>query len=200
MANRPYMSKSGAELRALFESRADDVPTLQKILTELRFRSTKSAGQLRDEIEAQLAKDCSNGASPRKGTEQETEHRIVSCQSCRTQLRIALGSAQSNYRCPNCKAEFETTFKDGVLEVVWASAARTDIHTDMTEAIARSILEVSADADFATIKQAWRRASHKYHPDKHQDLPERLRRAAEVETKRINEAYRFLERITASEF
>gem|GEM_PF-4985651 len=70
----------------------------------------------------------------------------------------------------------------------------------MTDALAREVLGVSATADFAAIKAAWRKASQQYHPDKHQGLPERLRKAAESEMKRINEAFRYLEGSTATDF
>ena len=88
------------------------------------------------------------------------------------------------YSCPTCKAEFETNFKDGVLQVIWAETIQPDSGSEpMTETDARELLGVSASADFQTIKAAWRKASQQYHPDKHQGLPERLRRAAEVEMK-----------------
>jgi len=70
----------------------------------------------------------------------------------------------------------------------------------MSDAVARSLLGVSAQAGFPDIKAAWRKASQQYHPDKHQGLPERLKQAAELEMQRINEAYRFLERATADDF
>ena len=105
------------------------------------------------------------------------------------------------YSCPTCKAEFETSFNDGVLQVVWADTNGPEApSTPMTEADARKLLCVSASADFPAIKAAWRKASQQYHPDKHQGLPERPRQAAEAEMKRINETYRILERATASDF
>jgi DnaJ-domain-containing protein 1 len=105
------------------------------------------------------------------------------------------------YTCPTCKAEFETSFNDGVVQVIWAETTQPEPGSrPMTEADARELLSVSANADFQAIKAAWRKACQQYHPDKHQGLPERLRRAAEVEMKRINEAYRLLERTTASDF
>jgi hypothetical protein len=101
-------------------------------------------------------------------------------------------SQKAAYTCPECRAEFETIFRDGVLQVIWAETTQQATET-MTEADARKLLSVSAAADFSAIKAAWRKACQEYHPDKHQGLPERLRRAAELEMKRINEAYRLLE-------
>jgi DnaJ-class molecular chaperone len=85
---------------------------------------------------------------------------------------------------------------------VWVEAKPSgeDSVPVMTDALAREILGVTASSDFAAIKAAWRKASQQYHPDKHQALPERLRKAAESEMKRINEAFRFLEGNTAADF
>ncbi len=49
------------------------------------------------------------------------------------------------------------------------------------------LLEVSRDADGATIKSAFRKAAMKYHPDRNPDNPE-----AEAKFKQINEAYSVL--------
>ena len=126
---------------------------------------------------------------------------VLQCQACKTSLRVPVRPERAAYTCPTCKAEFETQFSDGVLQVIWAERAQPETdNATMTEAEARRVLSVSADADFSAIKAAWRKASQQYHPDKHQGLPERLRRAAEVEMKRINEAFRLLERTTASDF
>lgn len=46
----------------------------------------------------------------------------------------------------------------------------------------------------------WSVPNYSYHPDKHQGLPERLRKAAEVEVGRVNQAYRILARVSAEEF
>lgn len=87
------------------------------------------------------------------------------------------------------------------MHVIWAESIQPESGSEpMNEAAARELLGVSGSADFQAIKAAWRKASQQYHPDKHQGLPERLRKAAEVEMKRINEAYRLLERTTASDF
>lgn len=111
-------------------------------------------------------------------------------------------SQTSAIGCPTCKADFETVFKDGLLQVVWVKAKPTknDSAAPMTDALARDILGLAPGADFAAIKAAWRKASQQYHPDMHQGLPERLRKAAETEMQRINEAYRFLEGSTATDF
>lgn len=70
----------------------------------------------------------------------------------------------------------------------------------MTEGLARSVLGVALNATFVEIKSAWRALSQQYHPDKHQSLPERLRKAAEVEMGRINQAYQLLARVSAQDF
>lgn len=58
----------------------------------------------------------------------------------------------------------------------------------MTKETAFQTLGVSKDASPQEIKQAWRDMLSVWHPDKHMGN-ERLRRKAEEQTKRINEAY-----------
>lgn len=50
------------------------------------------------------------------------------------------------------------------------------------------------------IKAAWRKTCQQYHPDKRQGLPERFKQVVELETKRINDAFQYLERVTAADF
>ena len=52
------------------------------------------------------------------------------------------------------------------------------------------VLGVSKDADFETIKKAYRELAKKYHPDKYVNNP--LASLAEEKLKEINEAYRIL--------
>jgi phage FluMu protein Com len=210
-ASRPHLSKSGPQLNELFEANKHDPKILREILRELKHRTTPSALSLRKKVEMAL-----NGGGTSQSSERaapgETDapvsppprqpsQQTIQCRSCQTSLRVPVSSSMVVYSCPTCKAEFETNFKDGVLQVIWAETIQPDSGSEpMTETDARELLGVSASADFQTIKAAWRKASQQYHPDKHQGLPERLRRAAEVEMKRINEAYRLLERTTASDF
>ena len=58
----------------------------------------------------------------------------------------------------------------------------------MTKETAFQTLGISEDASPQQIKQAWRDMLAVWHPDKHMGN-ERLRRKAEEQTKRINEAY-----------
>jgi curved DNA-binding protein CbpA len=89
----------------------------------------------------------------------------------------------------------------GVVEIVFLLEESAALDQGLiTEETARSILGVPGNAPFSDIKAAWRRLCQQYHPDKHQGLPERLRKAAEVEVGRINEAYRILARVSAEEF
>lgn len=55
-----------------------------------------------------------------------------------------------------------------------------------------SILGLEKGADQKQIKNAFRQASVKWHPDKHQDEPEEQRKEAEDKFKEINEAYTVL--------
>lgn len=206
---RPYFSSTGPQLQTLFESNRQDAKVLRDLLGELKHRSTPTAQSLKREVEEALAVVKAGGAtgSTRKPEAPTTpppppSHHTLTCQSCGTALRVPVRPERTAYSCPTCKDDFETVFKEGLLQVVWVKAktAKNDSAAPMTDALARDILGVSSTADFAAIKAAWRKASQQYHPDKHQGLPERLRKAAETEMKRINEAFRFLEGSTASDF
>ncbi len=208
-AKRPYFSSTGAELSSVFESNRQDTKVLRDLLAELRHRSTPTAQSLKREVEEALAAVKTGGAT---GSSRKAEapaapplppsHHTLNCQSCSTALRVPVRPERTEYRCPTCKADFETVFKDGLLQVVWVKAKPTknDSAAPMNDALARDILGLAQGADFAAIKAAWRKASQQYHPDMHQGLPERLRKAAETEMQRINEAYRFLEGSTATDF
>jgi hypothetical protein len=182
-AKRPYFSSTGAELSSVFESNRQDTKVLRDLLAELRHRSTPTAQSLKREVEEALAAVKTGGAT---GSSRKAEapaapppppsHHTLSCQSCSTALRVPVRPERTAYSCPTCKADFETVFKDGLLQVVWVKAKPTknDSAAPMTDALARDILGVAPGADFAAIKAAWRKASQQYHPDMHQGLPEPL--------------------------
>ena len=210
-ATRPHLSKTGTQLNELFEASRQDPKVLREVLRELKHRTTPSALALRKKVELALNGGNSERPSETKpGSEAEApmppappppSQQTIQCRSCQTVLRVSVRPAKAAYTCPTCKAEFETVFKDGILQVIWAETTPQEAGSaKMTEAEARELLSVSGDANFLVIKAAWRKACQQYHPDKHQSLPERLRRAAEAEMKRINEAYRLLERVTAADF
>lgn len=208
-SRRPHFSTSGPELQKVFEANKRDPKVLRELLTELKHRSTPTAQALRREVEAALGMVKQSGgdnAATRRSNQPPSPppptQQTLTCRGCNAALRVPIRAERTAYSCPTCKADFETVYKDGVLQVVWVEAKSSTKKSSpaMTEALAREILGVTLDAGFAAIKAAWRKASQQYHPDKHQGLPERLRRAAEVEMKRINEAYRYLEGSTATDF
>lgn len=216
MTERPHFSKSAKQLEALFRANKYNGQALQGIATELQHRTTSGAASLRRQVEAALGVDRGKQGtsnSRRTGERGRTSpplpqppptpsHQTFNCRSCRKGLRVPVLAERAMYHCPTCKVEFETVFKDGVVQVVWVEKRRAEHEatSDITDKAAREILGVAPNADFPTIKAAWRKASQQYHPDKHQALPERLRSVAEAEMKRINIAYRFLEAVTASDF
>jgi DnaJ domain len=209
-ASRPHLSKTGPQLKELFEANQQDPKVLRELLKELKHRTTPSAFTLRKEVETALKGGRASHSEQKTPGETEApaphpprppSQQTIQCRRCQTSLRVQVSPNKVVYTCPTCKSEFEASFKDGVLQVIWAETSQPEPGSaPLTEADARQLLSVSVTADFPAIKTAWRKACQQYHPDKHQGLPERLRRAAEVEMKRINEAYRLLERATASNF
>jgi hypothetical protein len=128
-------------------------------------------------------------------------HHMLDCKGCGTKIRIPIIEDCIIYRCPKCRLSFEAEYGAGVIEIVFLKEETPTVdQRPITEETARSILGVPVNAPFSEIKAAWRRLSQQYHPDKHQGLPERLRKAAEVEVGLINQAYRILARVSAEEF
>lgn len=139
---------------------------LRDLLAELKHRPTPTAQSLKREVEEALAgvKAGGGAGSNRKpetpgGPPPLLTHHTLTCQGCSAALRMPVRPERTAYSCPPCKADFETVFKDGLLQVVWDKAKSTnnDSAGPMTEALARDILGVAPDTDFAAIKAAWRR-------------------------------------------
>lgn len=191
----------------LFESVKGDATTLKLILAELKHRSTPSATALRERVEKQLTAFSKTNSEvpphspPPHSAPEAHSHHIVDCKGCGTKIRIPVKEGSIVYRCPKCKQTFEAVYRNGVMEIVFfKEEPATSNQEQMTEELARSVLGVALNATFVEIKSAWRTLSQQYHPDKHQSLPERLRKAAEVEMGRINQAYQLLARVSAQNF
>jgi hypothetical protein len=204
---RPYSQKSAKELEALFEVVKADLPTLKLILAELKLRTTPSARALRNKVEKHLQttgkrKETDKSARAAEPSDPEKPiYHTLDCKGCNTKIRIPIRDDCVIYRCPKCQLSFEAECRVGVVEIVFLLEESAALDQGLiTEETARSILGVPGNAPFSDIKAAWRRLCQQYHPDKHQGLPERLRKAAEVEVGRINEAYRILARVSAEEF
>jgi DnaJ-domain-containing protein 1 len=204
---RPYSQKSAKELEALFEVVKADLPTAKLILAELKRRSTPSARALRNKVEKHLQttgarKETDESARSADPSEPEKPiYHVLDCKGCNTKIRIPIKDDCIIYRCPQCQLSFEAECRAGVVEIVFLMEETTTVAKGLiTEETARSILGVPVNAPFSEIKAAWRRLSEQYHPDKHQGLPERLRKAAEVEVERINRAYQILTRVSAEDF
>jgi hypothetical protein len=216
-SKRPHLSATGQQLQQTFNSNRVNPAVLRELLAELKHRTTPTSRALRKEVEDALAALAGKTGQRGSGSGRQDSpapppapspsppppsHQTLDCSACGKSLRVLIRSERTAYSCPVCKAEFETRLSNGVFQVVWVESKPPPKETSvaMTDALAREILGVASDADFTAIKAAWRRASQQYHPDKHVSLPERLRKAAETETKRINEAYRYLEGSTAADF
>lgn len=193
-----YFSASDAQLRSVIEANLDNSLILREVLEELRFRSTTLAKALKREIEKNLTLNPHRTTIKKIAlpplTESKKPHTLV-CQQCKSHILVHVQTQTTKYQCPICQSNFEACFKDNVVEIVWRQSHRghEDAEVYMTEALALEILGLNAACHLADIKEAWRKASQQYHPDKHQGLPMRLRQAAEYEIKRINAACHFLE-------
>lgn len=202
-----YIQKSAKELEALFESVNDGVPTLKVILAELKHRSTPSATALRGRVEKQLAAfskltpEPVHPSTPPHRAPEATSHHIVDCKGRGTNVRAPVRDGSIVCRCPKYKLTFDADYRKGIMEILFFTKEPAASNQEkMAEELARSVLGVALNATFVEVKSAWRALSQRYHPHKHQRLPERPRKAAEIEMARINQAYQLLARGSAPDF
>lgn len=191
---RPHFRKSVTDLHVLFEASKSEPRVMRELLEELKHRETAKALLLKTKVEEVLARSRETTSPPPPPPNEQ----VFLCRTCQTSLRVEVRSGRASFTCPRCKSPFETEYSNGIFQVQWAVGE--SVEQEMSEDVARRMLGVGQDADFAAIKAAWREACKQYHPDKHQNLPDRLKKAAEQEMKRINEAFQLLQRMTASEF
>jgi hypothetical protein len=202
MATRPYIQKTVVELSALFDKCQGDADGLHKLLEELKNRSTPTAKRLRAKVETALKERESSDAvqgEKSKASEKEGDPnpRLLKCKACATTLRIPVRSGRNSYACPKCGQAFETRLEEDLLDVVFTldneSTSAELPPAEMTVESACEFLGLNWPKSLEEIKKAWRLLNQEYHPDRHQQLPDRLKKAADEEVKRINIAYRFLE-------
>ncbi|MBB4121959.1 TerB family tellurite resistance protein [Martelella radicis] len=82
----------------------------------------------------------------------------------------------------------------GVFGIAYESGRRqeeTPSGEQKGEAFYADILGVAQNADAATIRNAWREKIRQNHPDRVASMSETIRRVADEETKKLNEAYEF---------
>lgn len=82
----------------------------------------------------------------------------------------------------------------------WPGAGKAERATAQQETSPYTLLDISPQASFEEIKQAYRKRITEYHPDKVAMLGPELRRLAEEMTKKINDAFLHLEKLHREEY
>lgn len=137
---------------------------------------------------------------PEKTTESNTEaHKLISCPSCSVNIRIPTPIPNAIILCKRCRARLSIKQDiHGAIHITLLIKENPKEESDnslpITKEDAAKILEVSVNDDPATIKKAWRSLLGQYHPDKLFQMGDKLKTVAEIESKRINRAYKILSR------
>ncbi len=125
--------------------------------------------------------------------EERLEKRSLRCPRCSHAFSVPPVPGASE--CPRCASAFTGFVGPDGFSVEWAAQQRP--HSGRQEPAsaileAAELLGVSPNASAAELKRAWKKAASMYHPDKHQNLPEPVRKLAEEQMQRVNVAYDLL--------
>ena len=153
-----------------FRERIRTTPTVFEKVTKIFSR----AGQASDEKQA-------FGRSERR--------LVIDCPACAVTLRIPGASARLKVICPKCHDVFEVRLTPAGRIHVYQRASDKSSPYPKDENDPYVVLQVSPAATVEEIKSAFRTRMQEYHPDRVAHLGVHLRRLAEEEAKRINDAY-----------
>ena len=127
---RPFMEKSTAEIRTIFESAANDLKLLRKIESELRYRHTRSAYQLAEDVDKAIAQLTPTPAVAGVAVSTKPISDIVqlACERCSQQLRVDLTRTAGYFRCPTCNARFAVRCEHRVVSLLYTNTLGSESH------------------------------------------------------------------------
>lgn len=199
---RPYIQKTIVELQDIFEANKTNSAELTRLAAELQHRKVPKAVALSKKVSDSLigTKTCEpkhDFEADQKSAQIKTDGTLIDCQSCGQKLRIQPSLESREYNCPTCKSKFHASLSNGVISVVFVKSVVSGSSFENENVLitlrdAYSIFEADATSSWETIELNRRRLIQKYHPDKVASLGPKLKIVAEVEVKRINEAYEVL--------
>ena len=206
MAVRPYIQKTIVELQAIFEDNKSNRIELKKLAAELSHRKVPKgvalAKKIKDSLSDANSEEYKEFKEPQKTSEPRQEQSskqpddpIIDCQVCGQKLRINLSTESREFNCPSCKANFNASFSNGVLSVVFVNKSTKgteteDLPINLKEAY--KLFGADESSPWEMIELSRRRLIQQYHPDKVAALGPKLRAVAELEGKRINLSYALL--------
>ena len=145
----------------------------------------KAAKEVRDYLEQK-----------KKKSNNET-HKLINCPACSINIRIPNPVPTAIIRCKACNTRLSIKQDGhGTIHVLLLNDAKRKEGPSgdmpMTLEDAARILGVSINDELSIIKNAWRTLRGQYHPDKLNQMGDKLKELAEEESKKINKAYQIL--------
>lgn len=124
-------------------------------------------------------------------------YKLIDCPSCRVNIRIPTPVPTAIIRCKACNVRLSIKQDNhGNIHVLLLNDTKQkgEQSSDMPMTLedAARILGVSIHDDLSIIKNAWRTLRGQYHPDKLNQMGDKLKELAELESKKINKAYQIL--------
>lgn len=186
-----------AQLTSLFVTRGNEPRMLAAIEHELTYRKPAGLEKLRTALNQRVQK-----AKPNPDASAATlpTHAIVSCSRCNARLRFVYNKAKTLATCPKCDQDFDVEWQ-GMACVIQPRALRqTQKPVEASSGpltLAQAYTAVGATSSEKwnpVVKQKCRSLMQQLHPDKSASAPAAVQKLAEREFKRVNEAYRLLER------
>lgn len=124
-------------------------------------------------------------------------HRLINCPACNVNIRVPNPVPTAIIRCKACNVRLSIKQDNhGTVHVLLLNNEKAKEEQSsgmpMTLEDAAKILGVSIHDDLSIIKNAWRILRGQYHPDKLNQMGDKLKELAELESKKINKAYQIL--------
>lgn len=159
---------------------------------------SESSGKQRDDNESD-----SNSKSERQRNEQESKKdnasnqvRIFLCPTCSQKIKVSLPLRAEIGKCSNCSKRFcvktDEYMNLYVTKYFESAEQKTQEPPLKTAEDCFLVLGLMVGSSSADIKLAYRTKMKGYHPDKVAHLGDKLKNVAELEAKRLNEAYALL--------
>lgn len=145
----------------------------------------KAAKEVRDYLEQQ------------KNKSNKESYKLISCPGCSVNIRIPTPVPTAIIRCKACNVRLSIKQDNhGNIHVLLLNDTKQkgEQSSDMPMTLedAARILGVTIHDDLSIIKNAWRTLRGQYHPDKLNQMGDKLKELAEIESKKINKAYQIL--------
>ena len=158
------------------------------------FELAQQAGYVEAE---KAAKEVRDYLEQQKNKSNKESFKLISCPGCSVNIRIPTPVPTAIIRCKACNVRLSIKQDNhGNIHVLLLNDTKQkgEQSSDMPMTLedAARILGVTIHDDLSIIKNAWRTLRGQYHPDKLNQMGDKLKELAEIESKKINKAYQIL--------